>query len=56
MTKKDNLNPLKFETVGQVVTYTITATNESAHVTLQNVTVSDTPPLEGFKLHPVDPG
>ncbi len=40
VTKKDNLNPLKFETLGQVVTYTLVATNESANVTLHNVTVA----------------
>ncbi len=55
MTKKDNLNPLEFETVGTVVTYTITATNESAKVTLHEVTVSDSPALAGFKCTPAIP-
>ena len=55
VTKKDNLNPLEFETVGTVVTYTITATNESAKVTLHEVTVSDSPALAGFKCTPAIP-
>jgi uncharacterized repeat protein (TIGR01451 family) len=55
VTKKDNLNPLKFETLGQVVTYTLTATNETANLTLHNVTVTDSPPLEGFKCVPAIP-
>ena len=55
VTKKDNLNPLKFETLGQVVTYTITATNETANLTLHKVTVTDTPELEGFSCIPSIP-
>ncbi|HTQ67279.1 MAG TPA: hypothetical protein VMI13_01165 [Solirubrobacteraceae bacterium] len=55
VTKKDNLNPLQFETVGTVVTYTIVATNESAHITLHEVTVSDSPALAGFKCTPSIP-
>ena len=53
--KKDNLNPLEFETVGTVVTYTITATNEAANVTLHEVSVSDSPALAGFKCTPSIP-
>ena len=53
--KTDNLNPLEFETVGTVVTYTITATNETANITLHEVSVSDSPALAGFKCAPAIP-
>ena len=56
VTKKDNLNPLKFETVGQVVTYTIVATNESANVTLHNVTVERHAGARRVQMYAVDPG
>ena len=54
MTKTDNLNPAKYEKVGQVVKYTLTATNEG-NVTLHKVTVSDSPALEGFSCTPPIP-
>src|SRR5260370_1365753 len=40
LTKADNLFPLMYDHVGQVVEYTLTATNEG-NVTLHNVEVSD---------------
>jgi len=54
LTKTDNLNPAKYDHVGQVVTYTLTATN-SGNVTLHNVTVSDVPALDGFSCTPSIP-
>ncbi len=51
LTKVDDLNPLKYDHVGQVVTYTLTATN-SGNVTLHNVVVSDNPVLAGFGCTP----
>ncbi len=54
LTKTDNLKPAKYNKVGQVVTYTLTATNEG-NITLHEVTVSDSPPLEGFKCTPTIP-
>ena len=54
MTKTDNLNPAKYNKVGQVVKYTITATNEG-NTTLHEVTVSDSPALEGFSCTPTIP-
>ena len=54
VTKTDNLNPAKYNKVGQVVKYTLTATNEG-NITLHNVTVSDTPALEGFNCTPAIP-
>lgn len=45
LTKTDNLHT--YNAPGQVVTYTITATN-TGNVTLSNVQVSDTPSLDGF--------
>ena len=56
--KKDDLNPNKYDHVGQVVTYTLTATN-TGNVTLHNVTLTDDPSLDGLQLHPDaagDPG
>ena len=38
LTKTDNLNPAKYDHVGQVVTYTLTAKN-TGNMTLHNVTV-----------------
>ena len=55
LTKTDDLNPANYDTVGQLVTYTLTATN-TGNVTLHNVTVSDTPALTGFSCLPDDPG
>src|SRR5439155_256943 len=54
LTKKDDLNPLKFQTVGQEVTYTLVATNEG-NTTLHKVEVSDSPALEGFSCTPSIP-
>ena len=54
VTKTDSLNPAKYETVGQVVKYTLTATNEG-NVALHEVTVSDSPALEGFSCTPAIP-
>ena len=53
LTKTDDL-PGTYDTVGQVVTYTLTATN-AGNVTLHNVTVSDTPALTGFSCTPTIP-
>ncbi|HEY3311314.1 MAG TPA: hypothetical protein VGK00_06700 [Anaerolineales bacterium] len=47
LTKTDDLNPLKYDHVGQIVTYTLTATN-TGNITLHNVTVSDVPALADF--------
>jgi hypothetical protein len=54
LTKIDDLNPSKYNAVGQVVTYTITATNDG-NVTLHNVTVSDNPSLDSFSCNPSIP-
>ena len=54
LTKTDDLNPAKYNKVGQVVKYTITATNEG-NLTLHNVSVSDSPALEGFSCIPAIP-
>ena len=54
LTKTDNLNPAKYNKVGQVVKYTLTATNEG-NTTLHEVTVSDSPALEGFSCTPTIP-
>jgi len=53
LTKTDDL-PGTYDTIGQVVTYTLTATN-TGNVTLHNVTVSDTPALSGFSCTPAIP-
>src|SRR5439155_20759660 len=45
LTKKDDLNPAKYDHVGQVVTYTLVATNEG-NTTLHKVEVSDSPRSE----------
>ena len=55
LTKTDDLNPATYDTVGQVVTYTLTATN-TGNITLHDVTISDTPALDGFSCMPADPG
>ena len=47
ITKSDNLAGAKYDHVGQVVTYTLTATN-AGNVTLHNVNVSDNPALASF--------
>src|SRR5258707_12494558 len=54
LTKTDNLNPAKYDHVGQIITYTLTATNTGT-VTLHNVTVSDNPALTGFGCTPTVP-
>ena len=53
LTKTDNLNPAKYDHVGQVVTYTLTATN-NGNVTLHNVTISDSPALVGLSCTPTN--
>ena len=55
LTKTDDLNPANYDTVGQVVTYTLTTTN-TGNITLHNVSVSDTPALTGFSCTPDGPG
>src|SRR5439155_373190 len=47
LTKTDGLNQALYDHVGQVVTYTLTATN-TGNTTLHAVTVSDSPVLAGF--------
>src|SRR5205823_6087856 len=55
LTKTDNLNPGgTYDHVGQVVTYTLTATN-NGNTTLHSVSVSDTPALDGFSCVPSIP-
>ena len=54
LTKTDDLNPAKYDHVGQVVTYTLTATN-SGNITLHNVVVTDNPALAGFGCTPSSP-
>ena len=54
LTKTDNLNPAKYDHVGQLVTYTLTATN-SGNVTLHNVSVSDAPALDSYACSPSIP-
>jgi LPXTG-site transpeptidase (sortase) family protein len=51
LTKTDDLNPASFLSVGQTVTYTLTATN-NGNITLHNVSVSDSPILDGFSCEP----
>src|SRR5439155_4993766 len=53
LVKTDDLNPATYDHVGQIVTYTLTATN-SGNVTLHNVTVSDSPALTGFGCTPAN--
>jgi uncharacterized repeat protein (TIGR01451 family) len=54
LTKTDSLNPAEYDHVGQVITYTLTATN-NGNTTLHNVTVSDAPALDGFACLPAIP-
>jgi hypothetical protein len=54
LTKTDDLNPGHYTTVGQLVTYTMTATN-TGNVTLTNVTVDDSPSLDDFSCTPTAP-
>src|SRR4029077_17457591 len=44
-------SPTKYSKVGEVISYTIVATNEG-NVTLSNVSVKDEPSLEGFSCSP----
>src|SRR5207249_11781633 len=46
--------PAKYDHVGQVVSYTVTATN-TGNTTLHNVTVSDAPALDSFSCTPAIP-
>ena len=55
LTKTDDLTPRTMTTVGQIVTYTLTATN-TGDITLHNVTVSDTPNLDAVLVPADDPG
>ena len=50
--KSDDLNPAKYDHIGQVITYTITATN-TGNVP-QTITVSDTPALASFGCTPTN--
>jgi uncharacterized repeat protein (TIGR01451 family) len=52
ITKSDNLNPSLYKQVGQVVTYTIVATNDG-NVTLAAVTVTD-PKVSGLSCTPAN--
>jgi uncharacterized repeat protein (TIGR01451 family) len=54
LTKTDDLNPAEYDHVGQIVTYTLTATN-SGNTTLHNVNVSDSPALDSFTCTPAIP-
>src|SRR4029077_8428801 len=54
LVKTDNLNPATYTTVGQVVKYTLTATN-TGNTTQHNVTVTDSPVLDGFSCTPAIP-
>jgi uncharacterized repeat protein (TIGR01451 family) len=54
LTKTDSLNGAKYDHVGQVVNYTLTATN-TGYGTLQNVVVSDNPVLANFACIPAVP-
>ena len=54
LTKTDNLNPATYNHVGQLVTFTLTATN-IGNMTLHNVTVSDNPALDGYNCTPASP-
>src|SRR5207249_2718950 len=51
LTEKDDLKTEKYDHVGQVVTYTLVATNEG-NTTLQKVEVSDLPAIQGFTYEP----
>ncbi|HEX9019190.1 MAG TPA: hypothetical protein VF806_08380 [Anaerolineaceae bacterium] len=54
LTKTDTLNPGWYSSVGQVVTFTLTATNTGG-VPLTNVTVSDSPALDNYSCTPAVP-
>jgi uncharacterized repeat protein (TIGR01451 family) len=59
LTKTDDLkdvngDPIKYDHLNQVITYTLTATN-SGNTTLHNVSVSDSPALVGFSCTPSIP-
>jgi hypothetical protein len=54
LTKSDNLSPGRYDQVGQVVLYTLIATNHGT-ITLHNVSVSDTPALDGYTCFPSIP-
>ena len=54
VTKSDDLNPSKYDHVGQVINYTLTAKN-TGNVTLHNVTLTDDPSLAGYTCTPTQP-
>ncbi len=54
LTKTSDLDGHTYSQPGQVVTYTLTATN-AGNVTLHNVTVSDNPALDNFSCNPTVP-
>src|SRR5262249_46079259 len=51
VTTTDSINGGTYSQPGQVVTYTLTATN-AGNITLHNVTLSDNPALDGFSCAP----
>ena len=54
LVKTDSLNGAHFTAPGQVITYTVTATN-SGNITLTNVNVADSPTPDGFSCTPTVP-
>ena len=54
VTKSDDLNPSKYDHVGQVINYTLTAKN-TGNMTLHNVTLTDDPSLDGYTCTPTPP-
>jgi MYXO-CTERM domain-containing protein len=54
LTKTDDLNPGRYDHAGQVITFTLTATN-IGNQTLTNVNVSDAPALDNYSCTPAIP-
>ena len=54
VSKSDDLNPSKYDHVGQVINYKLTAKN-TGNVTLHNVTLTDDPSLDGYTCTPTPP-
>src|SRR5205085_2542391 len=54
LTKKDDLNPAKYDHVGQLVSFP-TRRSSDLNTTLHKVEVSDSPALEGFSCTPSIP-